>query len=228
MSAATKVDAATAACPNSGSSLVDSYCASCGQKAAPVAPGLGYLVHELTHEVLNVDGKIFRTLRLLLTRPGFLTREIFRGRRASYLSPIRAYLIASVLAFAMSALLGRFGDVNIEHTPSPGETPDPAALERLAEGERTIETALNVWMPRAMFVLVPLFAALVMLVRRNSGQVSATPVLRVAGARRLVLRERRRLVVRGTRAVPAGDDRRGHHPRELHGRIFRRRLLARL
>jgi hypothetical protein len=119
--------------------------------------------------VLNVDGKAFRSLRLLLTRPGFLTREIFRGRRASYISPIRAYLIASVLAFAMSALFGGFGDVDFEYTPDAGEVPNPALMERAAEAERTITTALNVWMPRAMFLLVPLFAALVMLVRRGSG-----------------------------------------------------------
>jgi hypothetical protein len=162
-------DATLAECPNCGASRTGHFCANCGQKAAPLAPTLGYLVHELTHEVLNVDGKIFRTLRLLFTRPGFLTREMFRGRRASYMAPIRVYLIASVLAVAMSTLFGRFGDVNFEYTPSPGEIPDPAALERAAETERTIVTDLNVWLPRAMFVLVPLFAGLVMLMRRQSG-----------------------------------------------------------
>ena len=35
--------------------------------------------------------------------------------------------------------------------------------------QRAVNTAFNVWLPRAMFVLVPLFAALVMLVCRGSG-----------------------------------------------------------
>jgi hypothetical protein len=167
--AASRDDGGAGNCPNCGAARAGRFCASCGQKAAPLTPTLAYFVHELTHEVLNVDGKIFRTLRLLLTRPGFLTREMFRGRRASYMSPIRTYLIASVLAFGMSAVFGQIGDVNFEYTPDPGETPDPVLMERTAETERTIVTALNVWMPRAMFVLVPLFAALVMWVRRGSG-----------------------------------------------------------
>ncbi len=96
-------DAAPAACPNCGNRRVGRYCSICGQKASPLAPTLGYFMHELTHEVLHVDGKIFRSLRLLLTRPGFLTREIFAGRRASYISPIRLYLTPSILAYALGA-----------------------------------------------------------------------------------------------------------------------------
>ncbi len=102
-------------------------------------------------------------------RPGFLTREIFAGRRASYILPIRLYLLASILAFALLTFLNSLGDVNFEYTPSPGETVDPAVVERMAEVERTVGTALAVWAPRAMFVLVPLFAAFVMLVRRRDG-----------------------------------------------------------
>ena len=157
------------ACTNCGTALAGSYCSSCGQKTAPLAPTLGYFVHELTHELLHVDGKIFRSLRLLLTRPGFLTREIFAGRRASYVSPIRLYLIASILSFAMSGLLGRYEESVNFYVTDAGETVDPAMLNRVSEVELTISTALNVWLPRAMFVLVPLFAALVMRRRRHSG-----------------------------------------------------------
>jgi hypothetical protein len=161
-------DAGAAACPNCGSLRLGKYCSICGQKAAPSAPTVGYFVHELTHELLHVDGKIFRSLRLLLTRPGFLTREIFRGRRARYISPIRLYLTASILAFALGAF-GGFDSLNVEYTPSAGESAAPEQVE-IAEGaESTIARALRVWLPRAMFVLVPLFAALVMLFRRGSG-----------------------------------------------------------
>jgi hypothetical protein len=161
--------ASAAACANCGSARTGSYCATCGQKAVPLNPTLKYFLHEFAHEVLNVDGKIFRSLRLLLTRPGFLTREILAGRRASYVSPIRLYLIASVLAVAIGAFGGL--DPTLQYTPEPGDT--EATLEegrvRVEAAERTVNTAFNVWLPRAMFVLVPLFAALVMLVHRDSG-----------------------------------------------------------
>jgi hypothetical protein len=166
---ASKNDAELGACPNCGATRTGHFCANCGQKAAPVAPTLGQLVRELVHEISNVDGKIFRTLRLLLTRPGFLTRETFAGRRASYILPLRLYLVASVLSFAFAAAFGGFDAVNIQYTPDPGETVDPAQVERMAEAERIATEALFVWLPRAMFVLVPLFAALVMLFRRKGG-----------------------------------------------------------
>jgi hypothetical protein len=159
----------SASCPNCGSLRIGSYCSVCGQKAAPLAPTVGYFLHELTHELLNVDGKIFRSLRLLLTRPGFLTHEIFAGRRASYLSPIRLYLIASILAFGLRAFFGVYDYADLGYTADPGEVADPAMVERAAEIERTMNRAVGVWLPRAMFVLVPLFAALVMLFRRRSG-----------------------------------------------------------
>ena len=162
--------AGAAACANCGSAHVGSYCSTCGQKAIPPNPTLKYFLHEFLHEVLNVDGKIFRSLRLLLTRPGFLTREIFLGRRASYMSPLRLYLIASVLAVAIGAF-GGLDRAELQYTPEAGET-EAAAQEgraRVEAAERTVTTAFNVWLPRAMFVLVPLFAALVMVVRRGDG-----------------------------------------------------------
>jgi hypothetical protein len=136
----------------------------------PLRPTVHYFAHELTHELLHFDGKIFRSLRLLLTRPGFLTREIFAGRRASYISPIRLYLIASIVAFAIGAF-GTFDQANLQYIPEAGDT--AADIEqgraRIETAENTINAAVNVWLPRAMFVLVPLFAALVMLFRRQSG-----------------------------------------------------------
>ena len=95
-------------------------------------------MHELTHEILNVDGKIFRSLRLLLTRPGFLTREIFAGRRASYVSPLRLYLVASVLAFALPRSSAASRRANVTYTPDEGETISPEQLERVAEAQRTL------------------------------------------------------------------------------------------
>ncbi|NQT61394.1 MAG: DUF3667 domain-containing protein [Candidatus Marinimicrobia bacterium] len=50
-------------------------------------------------ELLDVDSRVLRTLRLLFTKPGFLTTEYVKGRRVRYLPPVRIYLVASVLFF---------------------------------------------------------------------------------------------------------------------------------
>ena len=60
-------------CPNCGAMRSGAYCAACGQKAAPLNPTIADFLHDLTHELLHVDGKIFRSVRLLLTRPATRT-----------------------------------------------------------------------------------------------------------------------------------------------------------
>src|SRR5262249_47373911 len=90
-------------CPNCGTPLEGRFCAACGQKAAPLNPSLGEFAHDLFHELAHFDSKIVQSVRLLLTRPGFLSREHFDGRRTRYVSPIRLYLLFSLLYFAVAA-----------------------------------------------------------------------------------------------------------------------------
>ena len=76
-------------CPNCRATVTAAFCGACGQpRVASLNPTLGEFLHDLVHEILHVDGKIFRSLKLLLTRPGFLTREHFFGRRAAYVADI--------------------------------------------------------------------------------------------------------------------------------------------
>jgi hypothetical protein len=54
-----------------------------------------HFFEDLTH----FDGKFFHTMNPLLFKPGFLSEEYMRGRRASYLNPIRMYLFTSAIFF---------------------------------------------------------------------------------------------------------------------------------
>jgi hypothetical protein len=163
-----------AQCPNCGRDLDGAFCAECGQKVTSINPTLHDFLHDLVHEFLHVDGKIFRSVRLLLTRPGFLTQEHFQGRRARYISPIRLYLIFSVAFFALDHVAPRSRNpVQITMTSESQE--DLAKLKELGfENEEELEQAasavLVTYMPRLMFVLVPVFALLVKLVTRRSGR----------------------------------------------------------
>ena len=161
-------------CPNCDARLGDNYCPHCGQKVTPINPSLHDFLHDLTHELLHVDGKIFQSVRLLLTRPGFLTVEYFRGRRARYVSPIRLYLIFSVAFFAVSSL------APVKVAFEPGKDVQVSGLGRLLglnrltaeQANALVERAADyhTWVPRAMFVLVPFGALLVQLVTRKTGR----------------------------------------------------------
>jgi hypothetical protein len=55
-----------------------------------------FLVHTVAGELLNVDGTLWRTMRLLFVRPGRLTLEYVAGRRRLYVNPFRLLLVAIV------------------------------------------------------------------------------------------------------------------------------------
>jgi Protein of unknown function (DUF3667) len=88
----------SAACANCGTPLVGRYCQDCGQPESASHPAtLGHLVHELTHELLHVDGKSWRTARALFVEPGRLTQEYWAGRRVGWIGPFRIFLLAAAL-----------------------------------------------------------------------------------------------------------------------------------
>mgnify|MGYP003521863268 FL=1 len=58
--------------------------------------------HMLAHFVFDLfhfDGKFFSTMKALLLKPGFLSAEHLKGRRADYLHPIRLYIFTSAFFF---------------------------------------------------------------------------------------------------------------------------------
>jgi hypothetical protein len=162
----------TSQCLNCGAGPVAAYCAECGQKAGHLNPTLYEVLHDVWHEVLHIDGKMLASARVLLARPGFLTREYFAGRRAQYVPPLRLYLIFSVIYFGAIQLLpadaARRSGFDIQFTPSANETAADvqAALESRGfrsqeEARAATNQALTHYIPHAFFVLVPFFALLV-------------------------------------------------------------------
>lgn len=74
----------------------------------------------------------------------------------------------SVIFFAALAFEPDVGTAT--YTPDPGETIDPAVLaERNTQLLATVNGRIRTWLPRIVFVLVPLFAVFVMLVCRRRG-----------------------------------------------------------
>ena len=163
-------------CLNCGTAMSGPYCSECGQKSAPANPRFSDLRQEFTQELLDVDGRLWRSAVLLFTRPGWLTREYCAGRRAGYLSPLRLYLTMAVLVFAMAALVPR--QLTVKQDARQGEVVQsgnvPISGELFlshltpAQVDERIQRAEHDWMPRLMLLLVPVWALLVMMVTRRA------------------------------------------------------------
>ena len=65
----------------------------------------GTFLKDGLEEVLSLEGRLFRGIRDLLTRPGFLTEEYWRGRRARHMHPIRLFLVSGAVAYLATFLV---------------------------------------------------------------------------------------------------------------------------
>ena len=86
-------------CASCGNTVTGNYCSRCGEEVLdPSKLTLRYfLANTVVNEVLNLDGKIWRTLRLLLFRPALLALEYSAGRRRPYVNPLRVLLVSIVV-----------------------------------------------------------------------------------------------------------------------------------
>lgn len=86
-------------CLNCNTELHDRYCHKCGQENIEPKHSVWHLVTHFFYDITHFDGKFFGTLKYLIRKPGFLSSEYIKGRRNSYLNPIRMYVFTSALFF---------------------------------------------------------------------------------------------------------------------------------
>ncbi len=107
MSDATGVPLPTAtadACLNCGHALTPerlNFCPACGQDTNIKPPTLREFAQQFGGSYIAVEGALWRSLRLVLFKPGVLTREYLAGRRRQYVLPLRLYLTVSMLVLLL-------------------------------------------------------------------------------------------------------------------------------
>lgn len=147
------------ACLNCRAELSGPFCAQCGQRAIPAYPTVKEMAGDAWNELSGVDGRLARTLAALLAWPGKLTVETLRGRRASYIKPLRLYLSASVLYFVLAAAAP---DTTERNVVIPGDVAAKVTVmgrdTMMTEAQRT-EALANA--QRAPALMRPLFVTLI-------------------------------------------------------------------
>lgn len=112
-------------CLNCGAHLVGRYCQDCGQENVEPKQSLWHLIVHFFNDFTHFDGKLFSTLKLLLLKPGFLSKEYVLGRRIKYLDPIRMYIfISAVFLFFILSLIDLPDFINIRQHPEYKQTVD--------------------------------------------------------------------------------------------------------
>ncbi len=95
----------TIACPTCSAIRMRRYCSECGEKRhshhdLSIRHYLGELLETITH----LDFKVLRSTWTLLRRPGGLSVDHFAGRRVRYVTPLRLFVLLSVVYFFSNSM----------------------------------------------------------------------------------------------------------------------------
>lgn len=92
-------------CPTCRRTIATPYCPSCGERSRSSGElTLRGLLGQAFEAITNIDGKLLRSFRDLVMRPGALTVAYVEGRRRPYLGPVALFLVVNVLFFAVESL----------------------------------------------------------------------------------------------------------------------------
>jgi hypothetical protein len=100
------------------------FCPACGQETNLRPPRIGEFIQQFGGAYFATEGALWRTFKLLLFRPGELTRQYLAGRRKHYVLPLRLYLTVSVvvlLVMRLAAGADMEGGFQLDIDPQVGE-----------------------------------------------------------------------------------------------------------
>jgi hypothetical protein len=133
-------------CANCEAPVAGRYCANCGQPAH-VHRSVLHVVEEFLHGLTHFDGKAWKTLPLLLFRPGKLTYDYVHGKRARYVPPVALFLLSVFMMFFAFSFVEGPPDMQLDKPVVVSGTPADRAKLRtdadsaFAELERELAAA---------------------------------------------------------------------------------------
>lgn len=126
----------TATCPNCGQAAMGAYCSRCGEKRRDRSDWkLSSIASETFAEITNLEhSKLWQTFRLLLFKPGQLTRDYWNGRRKRYLGPVKLYLVFFALSLVLYSIHRPTAIYDVRTLAAADSAGNiPRNLEKLAE-----------------------------------------------------------------------------------------------
>lgn len=137
-------------CQNCGAELNGRYCANCGQTADVRIASMSELISDLLEDFSSLDSRIWRSLVLLVLKPGHLTADYLAGRRVRYIPPFRMYLVTSLTFFAVGSLLE--DEIGIRGgAEGPGRPPTAEMQQDLREARQELRNFVERVAPQSEF-----------------------------------------------------------------------------
>ena len=157
-------------CRSCGVELLGKFCHKCGEKKFDKSDlSFKKIVMQGVDVFTHFDSKILTSLRLLITKPGFLAKEYCEGAKIKYAKPLQLFFLVNVIYFLMLAL-GFFNTFNTPlkiHMNNTAHSGLASSMveHRLAdknitleEFEKKFDAKVNVLSRTLIILIVPIFA----------------------------------------------------------------------
>src|SRR5882762_1622440 len=94
------MESTTYVCKSCGNHFTGNYCNLCGEKVLHAADrSFKKLLSNMLVTITFADSKFIKTLWLILSKPGFISKEITEGRRVKYLQPLSLFFVLNLAYF---------------------------------------------------------------------------------------------------------------------------------
>jgi hypothetical protein len=166
-------------CGNCGAQLTGPFCAQCGEKKFSAHDySVAHLFEEVLDGLTHFDTRFLRTLTILFTKPGELSKAYFHGGRSRYTKPLSLFIIINVVFFFIQPHTALFGYKYAQYVSISryGSTVH-AHLRETGEAESTYEVRFNENLQHqkksVLIVAVPVLALVMSVLFIGSGRTYA-------------------------------------------------------
>lgn len=95
-------------CLNCGNEVQGRFCSNCGQENVEARHSFHYLFTHFLEDLLHYEGSFWKTVKTLLFRPGKLTVQYLKGKRVSYVAPVKLYIFVAFVGFFIPTVVSFF------------------------------------------------------------------------------------------------------------------------
>jgi hypothetical protein len=164
-------------CPNCGTGPIAAYCAACGERQPSHSDYSARAVAlEVGSEFLSVDGRFWRSIVALLSKPGLLTVAYFSGRRGRYMRPFSLFILLNIAFFYVQPYTGllrySYADYSsVDGLHEQGMARQKALFLNDAHFAQRFDATLQDQKKSLLLVAIPVFALSLMALYARSRRV---------------------------------------------------------
>lgn len=160
-------------CPSCGTKSNRQFCCKCGEKELSSHDySIRHYLNEFFSALTALDSKVFRSIWVVVSKPGFLSCEYFKGRRVRYMKPLQLFVFLNVIYYlSISIFYATTFTTPLEtqlhmnnYYPAYAEMRVQEKLQKEQIGYAALETKYNrktnVLSKTLIFLLIPVFAIL--------------------------------------------------------------------